>query len=614
MWSAAMLAFVMTTAATAGTSPSDEANRKHRPPPTFAISNVTPNTVGNVDLKVVGSGFEKGATVLLGGTALATSYRHSSELTAKAALAPIPGDTIPVTVKNADGKLSAPFALTIGVKNPKVTYGAAYRFLEQATWGPTTADVLALQQTGFSAWLAAQQSATPSIIATPPPPPAMPFNQTYAEPAFMYNALNGPDQLRQRVAFALGQVFVISGLKIQVYGMVPYLNLLSQNAFGNYKDLMTAVTLSPSMGHYLDMVNNDKPNPAKGTLPNENYAREFMQLFTIGTDLLNPDGSLQLDDSGQPIPTYTETDIQNMARVLTGWTYPTVPGQPPPTSHNPQYFLGPMIPVEKNHDVDSKTVLGTTLPAGQTAEQDLAQVVGIVFNHPNVGPFVALRLIEHLVTSNPSPAYVQRISAVFANNGSGVRGDLTAVVNAILLDPEARLGDTGTPSATGGHLREPVLYATAILRGLGAAVGPSNLLGEYVNAYGLGQELLFPASVFNYYSPFSRIPGGALAGPEFQLLSPSSAVLRANWVIGTLVDKNNSIGPDVVVDLSPFFALAGDDGTLLTGVNMAFYGGQMPADVHDALKTVIDATTDPGTRAFDALFIAAAASEYQVQQ
>ncbi len=593
-------------------SSADAQENRHGGPQPFSISAVGPQNVGlgKVTLKISGTGFIRGAAVLLGATQLATQFHNAKRLSARATIAPIPGDVYSVAVLNGDGKLSAPFPLAIGAKKPLVTYAAAFRFLEQASWGPTPADVLALQEVGFANWLSQQQSLTPSAIS---PPPINSFN-IYAQARFMYQAMNGQDQLRQRVAFALAQVFVISGLKIQVDGMVPYLNLLSQNAFANYKDLMKAVTLSPAMGLYLDMVNNDKPSPALGTLPNENYGREFLQLFTVGTVMLNPDGSPQLDGGGKPIPTYDQTQIKQMARVLTGWTYPTIPGHSP-AAHNPPYFSGPMIAVESLHDTDVKTVFGQTLPSGQTAEQDLDQMIGIVFNHQNVGPFVALRLIQHLVTSNPSPAYVQRISAVFANNGSGVRGDLAAVVDAILLDPEARQGDVAAnASAGGGHLREPVLFTTAMLRALGATVGPQNILAEYINGYGLGQELLFPPSVFNYYSPFSRIPGGAAAGPEFQLLTPSTAVLRANWVIGTLVDQNNSIGPDVVINLAPFFELAVNDTALIRAIDMALFGGQMPPEVRDTLKTAIDATLDPSLRTFDAVFVALSSAEYQVER
>lgn len=603
---------MLALAAFASPAHAQEAEAKHGSPQPLSITAIGPQNVGlgKVVLKILGTGFVRGAAVMLGATQLPTQFHNAKKLFARATIAAIPGDVYSVTVLNGDGKLSAPFPLVIGAKKPLVTYAAAFRFLEQASWGPTAADVLALQEVGFANWLSQQKSVTSSVI----PSPSVGLFNNYAQAQFMFNAMNGQDQLRQRVAFALAQVFVISGLKIQVDGMVPYLNLLSQNAFANYKDVMKAVTLSPAMGLYLDMVNNDKPDPVLGTRPNENYGREFLQLFTIGTVMLNPDGSPQLDGGGKPIPTYDQIQIQQMARVLTGWTYPTRPGAAP-APHNPPYFTSPMIPVESLHDTDVKTVFGQTIPSGHTAEQDLDQMLGIVFNHQNVGPFVALRLIQHLVASNPSPAYIQRISAVFANNGSGVRGDLAAVVDAILLDPEARQGDVAANAiASGGHLREPVLFTTAMLRALGAKVGPTNILAEYINGYGLGQELLFPPSVFNYYSPFSRIPGGAAAGPEFQLLTPSTAVLRANWVIGTLVDKNNSIGPDVSVDLTPFFELAANDTALIEALDMALFGGQMPPEVRTALKTAIDATADPGLRTFDALFVALSSAEYQVER
>ena len=606
------VAILLALAALARPAYAQEAEAKHGGPQPLSITAIGPQNVGlgKVSLKISGTGFVRGAAVMLGATQLSTQFHNAKKLSAKATIAPIPGDVYSVAVLNGDGKLSAPFPLVIGAKKPLVTYAAAFRFLEQASWGPSAADVLALQEAGFAKWLSDQQSLTPSAI---PAPPVGMFNN-YAQARFMYFAMNGQDQLRQRVAFALAQVFVISGLKIQVEGMVPYLNLLSQNAFANYKDVMKAVTLSPAMGLYLDMVNNDKPDPAHGTLPNENYGREFLQLFTVGTVMLNADGSPQLDGGGKPVPTYDQTQIKQMARVLTGWTYPTRPLQSP-APHNPPYFSGPMIPVENLHDTEVKTVFGQTIPSGQTAEQDLDQMLDIVFKHQNVGPFVALRLIQHLVTSNPSPAYIQRISAVFANNGSGVRGDLAAVVDAILLDPEARQGDVAANAiANGGHLREPVLFTTAMLRALGATVGPQNILAEYINGYGLGQELLFPPSVFNYYSPFSRVPGGAAAGPEFQLLTPSTAVLRANWVIGTLYDQNNSIGPDVAINLGPFFELAANDVALIQAIDMALFGGQMPSEVRDALKTAIDATPDPGLRTFDALFVALSSAEYQVEQ
>lgn len=261
--------------------------------------------------------------------------------------------------------------------------------------------------------------------------------------------LFAPDQLRQRVAFALSQIFVIGGSKVgDPTAYTNYLQLLNNEAFTNYRQIMNDVTLSPAMGHWLDMVNNGKPNVSKGDHADENYAREFMQLFTIGTSQLNPDGSYQLDSNGNQIPTYTQNTVEAFALAYTGWTYPLMPGATQQT-YNPAYWNGPMVPVDSNHDTESKQLLvypgvagGGLLSAGQTAEQDLNGALDNVFNHPNVGPFVSRELIQHLVTGNPSPGYIQRVASVFNDNGSGVRGDMKSVITAILIDPEARRGDS----------------------------------------------------------------------------------------------------------------------------------------------------------------------------
>ena len=486
-----------------------------------------------------------------------------------------------------------------------MSYATAARFLEQATWGPNATDIATLRQIGFAPWFTQQRTVAESTFPIAPTT----ANNSFAQATFIYNAMNGPDQLRQRMAFAVGQIFVVSGVKLQVDAMEPYLQTLQDNAFANYRQVMQAVTLSPSMGRYLDMANNDKPNPKKGTLPNENYARELLQLFTIGTVKLNLDGTAQLDSNGSPIPTYDQTQIQNLARVFTGWTYPTQPGATP-LPHNTQYFVGQMIPVESNHDMDSKVVFGTTLPGGQTAETDLAQTLDIVFKHPNLPPFVSLRLIQHFVTSNPSPAYVKRISNIFINNGLGVRGDLFAVIKAILLDPEARQGDNNiaTQVLTGGHLREPVLYAIGIMRALRVTVAASNSVAGAIAP--MGQLLLFPPSVFNYYSPFYRIKGGALAGPEFQLLTPSTAVVRANFVNGLL---NLHAGGGVTVDLTPYINIAGNTVQLLNAVNQTLMRGQMPSTMGSTIAKAVNASTDPATRAKSALYLAATSGLYQVE-
>ena len=268
---------------------------------------------------------------------------------------------------------------------------------------------------------------------------------------------------------------------------------------------MQDVTLSPAMGHYLDMVNNDKPNPSLGTHANENYARELMQLFTTGTSLINDDGSLQLDSSGNPIPTYSQDDVQAFARAYTGWTYPTAPGATA-HKHNAPYWIGPMVPWESNHDTDTKQLLqysgaasGGT-PCRTVRRTGFAGALDNIFNHPNVPAFVSLRLIEHLVTSNPSPAYVQRVADVFKNNGTGVRGDMTAVISAILLDPEARQGDDPnnvvSPPAVISRSRSSTW--PALLARFRRVTDGSNLASDGGQ---MGQPRSFPGSVFNFYSP-----------------------------------------------------------------------------------------------------------------
>jgi uncharacterized protein (DUF1800 family) len=581
-------------------------------PPT--ITSVSPSqlsyspTVLPQRLSVTGTGFINGVQIVFNGTAVNASFQSATHISASVKVQPVIGNVALVFVTNPGGQSSSPFEITLGVNAPKMSYPAAFRFLEQATWGPATQDLINLQQMGFTPWLSAQRTATESKF----PNSTASSAKDYAQSTFMNNAINGPDQLRQRVAFALGQIFVISEDKIPLAGMMPYLQLLQDNAFGNYFTLMQAVTLSPSMGHYLDMVDNVKPNPTKGTLPNENYAREFMQLFTIGTVKLNPDATPVLDANGNTIPLYGESDIQNMARVFTGWTYPPTPGvASTPSKGNPAYFIGQMVPlIAIAHDTNPKTFLGTTLPGGQSAQTDLTQALKVIFNHPNVGPFVALRLIQHLVTSNPSSAYVTRIAKVFDNDGSGTRGDIGAVVNAILTDPEARQGDiAANATATGGHLREPVIFTTMMLRALGAGVTPANQLAEAMAV--MGQTLLLPPSVFNYYSPFYRIPGGAAAGPEFQLFSPATALLRGDFVVALLLSK---LGAGTTVSLAPFVTLAADPAALMDAVNNALMGGQMSSAMRTTIMTAMSSAGAADVMAYDALGLTASSSLFQVQQ
>jgi uncharacterized protein (DUF1800 family) len=422
---------------------------------------------------------------------------------------------------------------------------------------------------------------------------------------FFHNAFHGQDQLRQRMAFALSQIFVVSANKVgQDYQMIPYLRLLQQGAFGNYEDLMRAVTLSPTMGVYLDMVNNDKTIPGSGLNPNENYPREFLQLFSVGTRLLNSDGTEQVDSSGNPIPPYDQEVILNLSRVMTGWTYPTQPGATP-RWRNPSYYDGPMEAVDSHHDMGEKELMnGVILSAGQTAQQDLDQAIQHVFQHPNVGPFVATRLIRHFVTSNPSPQYVARVVQVFNSNSSGVRGDLPSVMKAILLDPEA-----ASVNPPGGHLREPVLFEIALLRALGATVDLNNPL--YTRAREMGQDLFSPPSVFNYFSPLYGIPGSALLGPEFQIHNFSSSIARANFVYRVVT---GGLGTGASVDLVPFESLAANPSQLVTTIaQLLLHEPLSPLEQTIIVSAISPAGSTPSTRVRNAVYLIAASSRYQVQ-
>ena len=546
---------------------------------------------------------------------LADSEKHLDTEFLKKPPQPVSGIGVRGASSHSAGRCDLPFlriflcvvcagGVSWAQRGPAMTPGAAARFLDQATWGATPNSVAHLQRIGPIAWLREQFRTPPSTI------PDVADTATSLAPVrqqFFVNAVSGGDQLRQRVAFALSEIWVVSNEKLKPPAIPPYLRLLSDHAFGNYFDLMTAVTLSPAMGHYLDMVDNDKP--AAGEEANENYAREFNQLFTIGTVMLNPDGTLLLSSSGQPVPTYDADVVQEFALAFTGWTYAPLAGAPS-RKHNPENWNAPMVAVESNHDETAKTLLnGQTLPAGQTAEQDLNGALQIVFEHPNVGPFVCQQLIEHLVTSNPSPAYVQRVASVFDDDGAGVRGDLQAVIRAILLDDEARAGDPPeTPAENEGHLREPVLYLAGLLRALQAGVTATNGLPQ--NTAAEDQIVYAPPSVFNYFSPGYRVDDGKLLGPEFQIQSPSVAMVRAD-LVNTLVYRGIA---GVQLDLTPFAELAATPDALLDRLSTLLFHGQMPDDLRATIVTAMAAAPTNMQKAQAAIYLAASSSQYQVER
>ncbi len=517
------------------------------------------------------------------------------------------------------------------------------RLLEQATWGPNDALLAHVRKVGAAAFLD-EQFAMPQTKYTafaPVPanrpdtcvddrtPPVTPasycardnYTLFQLQREFFRNAVMAPDQLRQRVAFALSQILVVSGTEInQAYAMQRYQQMLADLAFDNFRNVLTQVTLSPAMGKYLDMVNNAQPNAATGVEPNENYAREVMQLFAIGTVELGPDGTALTDAGGKHVATYDQDEVEGYARVFTGWTYPTAAayGAAPRAGNNPQYFDGPMEQRSQFHDFAAKSLLdGATAPANLTMNADLAHAINSIFMHPNVGPFLGRQLIQKLVTGNPSPAYVARVAAVFNNNGAGVRGDLKAVVRAILLDPEARAPAPG--DATYGRLREPVQFVVAVARALDATTD-----GVFFRAQtaAMGQPVFVAPSVFNFYPPDYVIPGAAVLGPEFALQNTTTAFARINYVNALVFGP--AIGPDQAVygatgtqvDWAPLTSLAGDPRALVVKLNRLLTHGTLSATAQDAIVTAVNAVSaaDPLARARTAFYLVASSPHYQVER
>ncbi len=495
----------------------------------------------------------------------------------------------PTVGANATLTITQPPGGGVGLGTPNL---AAGRFLEQATYGPTPAAIAHVKTIGYEAWLDEQFALPGTPISNPG---GMLMGQVQQE--YLARITSAPDQLRQRVVYALSQIIVISANKnIYPDELVPYLQILSAHAFGNYRALLDTISHSSQMGKYLDLANSNKPMGLSAA--NENYARELMQLFTIGLYLLNPDGSRQLDANGNPIQAYTQSTVQQVALALTGWTFLG------PNANNWENFAGPLVAHEINHAQGPKVLVGVTLPAGQTAEQDMQGVLDWLFNHQNTAPFIATRLIRAFVKSNPSPDFIARISAVFANNGSGVRGDLQAVVRAILLDPEAR---NDLAPADGGRLKDPLQNVAAFVRALGGTIAPANPLPWEFSR--MSQTPLAPNSVFGFYSPLYKIPRTTLGGPEFQIYGPTESVLRGNmlwWIIA-------NPGAIFSVNTTPFLNLAGNTIALIDACDQTFLYGRMPPEMRLSLAQAINAQGDALQKARTAIYLTALSGFYAVQ-
>jgi uncharacterized protein (DUF1800 family) len=508
--------------------------------------------------------------------------------------------------------------------DPPASEAQAARFLTRSTFGPSHEDIHKLSVIGYTAWFDEQTRAATTVLR----PTLEAWKNAGADVGqddrlmlWWRNVVQRPDQLRQRMAFSLGEIFVISDvagtLRDDPVGMGEYYDILARGAFGNYRTLLEQITKSPAMGKYLSMLKNQKADPANNIRPDENYAREIMQLFSIGLNELNPDGTEVLDGSGNPIPTYDQSVVEGFAATFTGWNYANATSWDWPDEN----YL-PMEPWESYHETAAKTVLdGNVISAGQTAQQDLTMALDIIFNHPNVGPFMAHALIQRLVTSNPSPAYVGRVAAVFADDGTGVRGNLLAVLKAILLDPDAVNGPTNDP-ATFGKLREPLLRLTALWRAF-HAVAP----GGYIR-YSDPEEDFAEApgrapSVFNFFAP-DYLPPGALhdAGifaPEFQITTEAKITTTTNRFYGCTFDGwyggTHDLDKGWIV-LNTELPLAADPVALVEDLNLLLMSGQMSPEMKTIVESMVTDTdpADPRQRVLEALYLITTSPEFSVQK
>jgi uncharacterized protein (TIGR03437 family) len=571
--------------------------------PLPVVASVTPNPVnpGNVTITVSGTGFANKATVYFAGAALPTVFVSDTQLTATGTVAMPVGRlaAVKVTNPNPGTATSTPIAVPIRLAVENMPYADAVRFLQMTTWGPTPQSVVDIQTMGMNAWLAAQFAMPASAW---PDPDSTTEGVARLQTAFFNVAINGTDQLRQRASFALAQILVASAIKNTAFEqMVGYQRLMGDYAFGTYHDLLAATTLDPSMGYFLDMVNNAKANPAAGTSANENYARESMQLFSLGLVQLDSTG-VPISSGGATVPEYGEADVQQMAKVMTGWTYGETPGFASLWTNMPYYFL-PMVAFESYHDTTQKTInmpLPCVIPAGGTAESDLSAAVDCICQQSNVAPFVSYRLIQRFVLSDPSPAYVGRVASAFQSS----QGNLQTVITTLLTDSEAQSEGTG-------KLAEPILYATGLLRALNTTVTTATALTNQATL--MGQIPLTPGSVFSYFSPFYRVPGltPPPVAPEFQALNAATALARANFAY---LVATNGVSGSITVNLANLQDLANNPPDLVEALNQALYRGEMGADVRGLLTTAASSSTSLASRVRSALYAAAAAPQYEIER
>ena len=590
--------------------------------------------VGSATVVMQGMNFINGAQVLMNGAAVPTTFNSGGQLTAT--ISPTQAGDLDLQVLNPSPGPATSSDLIAEVNGtapvPVVSPQDAARFLDQATFGATDADIHHLSLIGYQAWLN-EQFSIPQVQMEPSVEQAlMLYNPSCAsgdlkcnaalfvqnsqdeflvQNAFWQQSLSSSDQLRQRVQYALSELFVISGTTQAVQNMprgeAGYYDLLGADAFGNFRNLLQDVTLNPMMGQFLSMQGNDKGNAT--TDPDENYAREVMQLFTIGLYQLNDDGTQKLDTSGNPIPTYSNTDVMGLARVFTGFSW-NVPGNTSDAAwSNCCMYVGPgygedLLPMQaypSHHSTDEKDFLGVTIAASGSPDPqgDLKTALDTLFNHPNLPAFFSKQMIQHLVTSNPSPAYISRVAAVFKDNGQGVRGDMKAVLTAILLDPEARNSATDFSNPQYGKVREPLLRYTEWARAFTAQSRTgSYFLGTTEDPiWGLGQMWLRSPTVFNWFAPGYVPPGttieqAGLVAPEMQITNVSTVVGYLNYM-QTSIGSDTSNGTDVFSSYGTELGLAATPTALVDRINLLLMAGEMDSDLESEIVNAVSAIPIP---------------------
>ena len=562
-----------------------------------------------------------------------------------------PSSTFNVQVWYADGT-SDQAAVSNSVADAQYD---TVRFLEQSTFGPTSQSISRVQNIGFEAFLNEQVAAPlldyPDLPFWPQTRPATCTGDCQRDNYTLYqlqrhlysNALFGQDQLRQRMAVGLSEILVTSAVDVPLPSwMRSYQQLLYRNAFGNFRQLLYDVTLHPTMGRFLDMLNSrcqalTPPNVnicrnGLSSQPNENYAREVLQLFSIGTFLLNQDGTRVLDSNGNPISTYDQKTVEEFARVFTGWVLaPALPAPVESGATTVPNYRDPMV-VHKDsqaredyHDRGPKTLLnGFQLPGGQSADQELNAAIDNIADHPNVAPFISKQLIQRLVTSNPSAAYVQRIANVFLANRTSPT-QLFQVARAILLDPEAR-GPSKSPTTEPnyGKLREPVLFITNVLRAFNATsdgiLNSLNVGGSLIGSADMSEDLFNAPSVFNFFPPTARVPGENALGPEFAIFSSLTSLRRSNFVYRVIFSTIPAAPPNrplgTSIDLASWDSLAANPDQLLDSLNTLLLHGAMSLEMRQTIKTAVASVpaSNPRLRVRTAIYLIATSSQYQVQR